>query len=64
MDDAIVRAVRQEHGLLIGRNAARNLKMTLGLADASISKPRQSAWTRGAGFLGSSGSRPNSSQLP
>jgi len=38
MDDAIVRAVRQEHGLLIGRNAARNLKMTLGLADGSITE--------------------------
>ncbi|HTA07723.1 MAG TPA: rod shape-determining protein [Streptosporangiaceae bacterium] len=33
MDDAITRAVKTQHGLLIGRNAARNLKMTLGLAD-------------------------------
>lgn len=33
MDEAIARAVKQEHGLLIGRNAARNLKATLGLAD-------------------------------
>ncbi len=33
MDDAIIRAVRKEHDLLIGRNAARSLKMTLGLAD-------------------------------
>jgi rod shape-determining protein MreB and related proteins len=32
MDDAITRAVKKEYGLLIGRNAARNLKMTLGLA--------------------------------
>jgi len=32
MDDAITKAVREEHGLLIGRNAARNLKATLGLA--------------------------------
>jgi len=32
MDDAIVGAVRKEYDLLIGRNAARNLKMTLGLA--------------------------------
>jgi rod shape-determining protein MreB len=32
MDDAIIRAVRKEHDLLIGRNAARNLKTTLGLA--------------------------------
>src|SRR5215469_2980318 len=32
MDDAIMRAVRKEHDLLIGRNAARNLKTTLGLA--------------------------------
>src|SRR5215469_3021999 len=31
MDDAITRAVRQQHDLLIGRNAARSLKMTLGL---------------------------------
>lgn len=33
MDDAIIKAVRAEHGLLIGRNAARTLKMSLGLAD-------------------------------
>ena len=33
MDDAIVHAVKDEFGLLLGRNAARNLKMTLGLAD-------------------------------
>ncbi len=33
MDDAITRAVKNQHSLLIGRNAARNLKMTLGLAD-------------------------------
>ncbi len=33
MDDAITRAVKSEHGLLIGRNAARSLKMTLGLGD-------------------------------
>lgn len=32
MDDAITKAVRDQHDLLIGRNAARNLKMTLGLA--------------------------------
>ena len=38
MDEAIVRAVKLEHGLLIGRNAARNLKMTLGLADGSITE--------------------------
>src|SRR5216683_2792084 len=31
MDDAIVAAVRAELGLLIGRNAARRLKMALGL---------------------------------
>jgi len=36
MDDAITRAVKNEYGLLIGRNAARNLKMTLGLADGAI----------------------------
>jgi rod shape-determining protein MreB and related proteins len=35
MDDAIVHAVKDEFGLLLGRNAARNLKMTLGLADGS-----------------------------
>jgi rod shape-determining protein MreB len=33
MDEAIVHAVKAELGLLIGRNAARSLKMTLGLAD-------------------------------
>ena len=33
MDEAIVHAVKNEFGLLLGRNAARNLKMTLGLAD-------------------------------
>jgi rod shape-determining protein MreB and related proteins len=38
MDEAIVRAVKLEHGLLIGRNAARNLKMTLGLGDGSVSE--------------------------
>jgi rod shape-determining protein MreB and related proteins len=38
MDDAIVRAVKLEHGLLIGRNAARKLKMVLGLAEGSISE--------------------------
>jgi rod shape-determining protein MreB len=31
----IVRAVKAELGLLIGRNAARNLKMTLGLAESA-----------------------------
>jgi rod shape-determining protein MreB len=35
MDDAIVHAVKAEHGLLIGRNAARNLKSVLGLADGA-----------------------------
>jgi rod shape-determining protein MreB len=34
MDEAIVHAVKADLGLLIGRNAARNLKMNLGLADA------------------------------
>jgi rod shape-determining protein MreB len=38
MDDAIIRAVRVEHDLLIGRNAARNLKMTLGLADGAATE--------------------------
>ena len=33
MDEAIMNAVRAELGLLIGRNAARNLKTTLGLAE-------------------------------
>ena len=36
MDDAIIRAVKTEHSLLIGRNAARSLKMTLGLADDAL----------------------------
>jgi rod shape-determining protein MreB and related proteins len=34
MDEAIVQAVKAELGLLLGRNAARNLKMTLGVAEA------------------------------
>jgi len=38
MDEAIIRAVKLEHGLLIGRNAARNLKVTLGLGDAAITE--------------------------
>jgi rod shape-determining protein MreB and related proteins len=38
MDDAVARAVKREHGLLIGRNAARNLKMTLGLADGALTE--------------------------
>jgi rod shape-determining protein MreB and related proteins len=33
MDEAIMQAVRTEFGLLIGRNAARRLKMTLGLGE-------------------------------
>ena len=36
MDEAITRAVKSEHGLLIGREAARGLKMTLGLGDSAI----------------------------
>ncbi len=35
MDEAIVHAVKAEHGLLIGRNAARSLKMTLGLGEGA-----------------------------
>jgi rod shape-determining protein MreB len=35
MDEAVVHAVKSELGLLIGRNAARSLKMTLGLADGA-----------------------------
>jgi rod shape-determining protein MreB and related proteins len=38
MDEAVARAVKKEHGLLIGRNAARNLKMTLGLADGALTE--------------------------
>jgi rod shape-determining protein MreB and related proteins len=38
MDDAVARAVKREHGLLIGRNAARNLKMTLGLGDGAFAE--------------------------
>jgi rod shape-determining protein MreB len=37
MDEAITRAVRTQLGLLLGRDAARSLKMTLGLGDAAIS---------------------------
>jgi len=35
MDDAIMHAVKTELGLLIGRNAARSLKMTLGLGEGA-----------------------------
>jgi rod shape-determining protein MreB and related proteins len=35
MDDAISHAVKAKLGLLIGRNAARTLKMTLGLAEGA-----------------------------
>jgi rod shape-determining protein MreB and related proteins len=35
MDDAIMAAVKAELGLLIGRDAARSLKMAFGLADAT-----------------------------
>jgi rod shape-determining protein MreB and related proteins len=38
MDDAITKAVKLEHGLLIGRNAARNLKTTLGLGDGTTTE--------------------------
>jgi rod shape-determining protein MreB len=37
MDEAITRAVRSQFGLLLGRDAARSLKMTLGLGDGTIS---------------------------
>ena len=35
MDEAISRAVRHEYGLLLGRDAARGLKTTLGLGDGT-----------------------------
>ena len=35
MDEAIMHAVKAELGLLIGRNAARSLKMTLGIAETA-----------------------------
>jgi rod shape-determining protein MreB and related proteins len=38
MDDAITRAVKNEYGLLIGRNAARHLKTTLGLGDGATAE--------------------------
>jgi rod shape-determining protein MreB and related proteins len=38
MDDAVARAVKIQYGLLIGRNAARTLKMTLGLADGTLTE--------------------------
>ena len=38
MDDAVARAVKTEYGLLIGRNAARSLKMTLGLAEGTLAE--------------------------
>ena len=36
MDEAIVQAVKNELGLLIGRNSARRLKMALGLTGVSV----------------------------
>jgi rod shape-determining protein MreB len=36
MDDAIVQAVKTELGLLLGRNAARRLKMALGLTGTTL----------------------------
>jgi rod shape-determining protein MreB and related proteins len=38
MDEAIVHAVKAELGLLLGRNATRSLKMTLGLGDGAASE--------------------------
>ncbi|HXW87457.1 MAG TPA: rod shape-determining protein [Streptosporangiaceae bacterium] len=38
MDEAVARAVKREYGLLIGRNAARTLKTTLGLADGDLTE--------------------------
>src|SRR6185437_13413215 len=35
MDEAIVQAVKGEMGLLLGRDAARSLKMTFGLSDSA-----------------------------
>ena len=35
MDEAVRRAVRHEFGLLLGRDAARNLKMTVGLGEGA-----------------------------
>ena len=35
MDEAIARAVRQEHELLLGRDAARGLKTTLGIGESA-----------------------------
>jgi rod shape-determining protein MreB and related proteins len=36
MDEAITRAVRKELGLLLGRDAARSLKMTLGIGESIL----------------------------
>jgi rod shape-determining protein MreB and related proteins len=36
MDEAIMYAVKAELGLLLGRNAARSLKMTLGLGESEV----------------------------
>ncbi len=43
MDEAITHAVKAEFGLLLGRNAARTLKMTLGLAEG------ETGWAEAAG---------------
>ena len=48
MDDAIVSTVKSELGLMLGRNAARSLKCTLGLAADGPGGWRPSGWTRPA----------------
>ena len=49
MDEAIVTAVKTELGLMLGRNAARHLKITLGLAGDGPAGWKRWAWTpRGA----------------
>jgi len=46
MDEAIVAAIKAERGLLIGRNAARRLKMSLGLTGGQGGTPE---WAEAVG---------------
>ncbi|HEY2550727.1 MAG TPA: rod shape-determining protein [Streptosporangiaceae bacterium] len=43
MDEAVAQAVKTEFGMLLGRNSARSLKMTLGVAD------NETQWAEAAG---------------
>src|SRR5262249_29690026 len=57
MDEAIVAAVKAELGLLIGRNAARRLKMALGLAGGTAGPPEWAGAGGGGRMRGSPAGR-------